>query len=446
MNMNRHPQDTVVVGLGKTGWSCARHLMRQGLPFSVMDSRESPPYLTTLQCEMPDVPVYVGGLDPAILMAAQQLIVSPGITINEPAIRQAKERGVAVIGDIELFAQLAQTPVIAITGTNGKSTVTALVAAMIQQANKRVGLGGNIGTPVLDLLQQPTPDFYVLELSSFQLETTRSLKPLVATILNITPDHLDRYATLADYQAAKHRIYAQAQWVISNRHDPATHPRTRAYTTTFGLSEPMENEWGLRWVHGEAWLAYGTENWLPVRHMKLAGKHNWENGLAALALGRVIGLPKEAMLVALQTFGGLPHRCQWVREYQGVDWYNDSKATNVGAALAALRGLGDTITGKIIWLAGGQAKSDDFSELTPMLEQEVKHAILFGEAAMTIARHCPVSVEVHQADTLEVAVRIAKQLAQPGDAVLLAPACASFDQFQHFMQRGEVFTQLVHQL
>lgn len=442
----------VVVGLGKTGLSVLRYLKAQEIPAAVVDSRTTPPSVEIFQRDFPNTPHVFGAFDEAILRNARRIVLSPGVSPRQSVIQSAIDRGIPVIGDIELFAQAIHAPVVAITGTNAKSTVTTLVGEMAKRTGRRTQVGGNLGTPILDLLQHTelsasaNQTLYVLELSSFQLETTESLLPRAAAILNISPDHLDRYDTFESYVAAKQRIYRNSAVTVWNRHDPLTRPQTLTESITFGLDEPGEGMFGLRTFHHELYLAYGQERLLPTSALALQGEHHWLNALAALALGHSIELPMDAMLKTLQLFQGLPHRCQRVRELDGVSWYNDSKATNVGASCAAISGLRSQVSGRIILLAGGQGKGADFTVLADAIDEKVSHALVFGEDAVSLAEALSGSTEVVRVADLAEAVSRARAIAKPGDAVLLAPACASFDMFRDFNHRGEVFTQFVESL
>ncbi|HVV69887.1 MAG TPA: UDP-N-acetylmuramoyl-L-alanine--D-glutamate ligase [Gammaproteobacteria bacterium] len=437
----------VIVGLGKTGLSCAHWLAAHHFNIAVTDSRDNPPGLTELQAQFPLVPVITGHFDTQLCQKASRLIVSPGVSLREPAVAAAIAQGIPAIGDIELFAKAHTAPVIAITGSNGKSTVTTLVGEMARQAGKEVEVGGNLGTPALDLLTSKTTELFVLELSSFQLETTYSLKPAAAVILNLSEDHMDRYDSMTDYLKAKQRIYAGCATTIINRDDPITWQNlTFEKTLSFGLDEPQEGQFGLRNVEGNYYLARGTENLLATSNLKIKGRHQLANALAALALGEAVSLPMPAMLEALKNFQGLTHRCQWVAHYHGVDWYNDSKATNVGAAKPAIEGLGADIQGKLVVIAGGLGKNADFSPLKDTMKKYVRQLILIGKDAPLMANALKGSVNIEQASTMEQAVTLAQQQAQPGDAVILAPACASFDMFNNFEHRGEVFMSAVRAL
>lgn len=433
----------VIIGLGKTGLSCVRYLTRQGHPIAVIDSRENPPALAEFKKEFPQIPVSLSKFDEKLLSQAETLIVSPGISLQERAIAKQIAQGIPAIGDIELFVRDAKAPIIGITGTNGKSTVTALVGEMAQTTERRVKVGGNLGTPALDLLDDQA-SLYVLELSSFQLETTPSLKTVAATVLNISPDHLDRYATMNDYIAAKQRIFNNCQTPIINRDDPLSFSglKDKQHAISFGLSVPKQNEFGLRDSH----LAFGNENLLSVDELQIKGQHQYANALAALALGHAVKLPIQKMLTALKNFKGLAHRCQWIANYNHVDWYNDSKGTNVNSSLAAIEGLGSVIHGKLILIAGGLGKQQDFSSLYGPVKKYVRSAILIGQDAKVIANALNSATEILFAKTLEEAVKLAEKTAKPKDAVLLSPACASFDMFQNFEHRGEVFMKLVKQM
>ncbi|MEE4249828.1 MAG: UDP-N-acetylmuramoyl-L-alanine--D-glutamate ligase, partial [Alcanivoracaceae bacterium] len=363
-------QRKVVVGLGVTGLSVARYLHRCGQEFSVVDTREQPPELAQLQAEMPHVPVLLGANAQGVLDTAGELIVSPGISLEEPWLQQAVAAGATVRGDIDLFVAAANAPVIGITGSNAKSTVTAMLGAMLQAAGHRAGVGGNLGVAALDLLD-PTTEYYVLELSSFQLERAGKLDLAVATVLNLTPDHLDRHGSMQRYHQAKHRIFNGCAAVVFNADDPLTIPPVAGdrRQISWRLGEPGLQGFGLR-REGDAWMiAQGFELLMPVAELSLPGRHNLANALATLALGAAIDLPRAAMLETLRTFPGLPHRCELVLERDGVRWINDSKATNVGAALAAINGLGEAGGDhSVILIAGGRDKNSDFTCLRPALK------------------------------------------------------------------------------
>lgn len=443
------PHLHVIVGLGATGFSCARFLKERGIPVAVTDTRSHPPHLEALQKLYPDVEVALGGLNTALLEKAAIIVLSPGVALREPAIAAQRARGVPIIGDIELFAQAVTVPVIAITGTNAKSTVTSLVGEMAAAAGYHVQVGGNLGVPALDLLTQDSAvNLYVLELSSFQLETTHSLRPQVATILNITPDHMDRYENFAAYQAAKHRIYHQCHTAVCNRDDALTEcgEKTSKRKLYFTLGTPQQDEFGILTQGQESYLAYEDRPLLAIKEIPVIGKHYQANALAALAVGYGFGLPFEPMLNVLREFKGLPHRCQFVREREGVKWYNDSKGTNVGATQAAIEGLGGDIDGKLVLIAGGVGKNADFSSLVPAIEKYSRHIVLIGEAAEELATVIGHRIPVSFADTMDEAVKQAAKAAKPQDSVLLSPACASFDMFNNYEHRGQVFTEIVEKM
>ncbi|GAB3369030.1 Mur ligase family protein [Azotobacter armeniacus] len=437
----------IVVGLGKSGMSLVRFLAGQGAHFAVVDTRANPPELATLQRDHPQVEVHCGALDVDFLCRASELYVSPGLALTAPALQAAAARGVKLSGDIELFARHAKAPIVAITGSNAKSTVTTLVGEMARAAGKRVVVGGNLGIPALDLLDDSV-ELYVLELSSFQLETTERLSAEVATCLNISEDHMDRYADLQAYHLAKHRIFRGARQVVVNRDDPLSRPLVADQLPcwTFGLDKPDFKGFGLIEENGEKYLAFQFEALLPVCELKIRGAHNQANALAALALGHAVGLPIAPMLDTLRAFTGLPHRCQWLRELHGVGYYDDSKATNVGAALAAIGGLGADIAGKLVLIAGGDGKGADFSTLRQLVAEHCRAVLLLGRDAERIAAVLEGAVPLVRVKTLEEAVERAAALAEEGDAVLLSPACASLDMFRNFEERGQFFARAVEAL
>jgi UDP-N-acetylmuramoylalanine--D-glutamate ligase len=430
---------TVVVGLGKTGFACARYLRARQAEVAVTDSRAAPPELERARRELADVPLALGGFDRELLARAARVVVSPGVSLAEPALAEAIDRGIPVLSEIELFAREAQAPVIAITGSNGKSTVTTLVGLMAERAGRRAGVGGNLGTPALDLLD-PAAELYVLELSSFQLETTESLAPLAATVLNLSADHMDRYASLEDYAAAKARIFSHARLCVANADDPIVMDMPRGgRSIAFSVHGVPFAGWGVADWQGERWVMHGATPVLPAAAIRIAGRHNLANALAALALGDAAGLPLEAMTAVLRDFPGLPHRTEWVGESDGIVWYNDSKGTNVGATVAAVQGL----ERPLILIAGGDGKGQDFSPLRDALAQKARAVVLIGRDAPLIEAALQNSLSIVHADSMDDAVRRGRALAQPGDAVLLSPACASFDMFSGYTQRGEAFRDAV---
>lgn len=442
VNPTEQADPILIVGLGKSGLSVARHLGARSQRFAVADSRETPPNLALFRAEFAQVPLLLGRFDAEHFSAYKTLIVSPGVSLEEPAIRAACAAGARIVGDIELFAGEVQAPVIAITGSNGKSTVTTLVAAMAEHAGRRVAVGGNLGTPALDLLAPPAADVYVLELSSFQLETTYSLAPKAAVVLNLSPDHLDRYADMDAYAQAKAAVYRNAAVCVVNRDDAGAAALAGGECQqSFGLDEPKGSQFGICELEGANWLCHGTQALMPQSAVRMAGRHGVANALAALALGEAIGLPMAAMLEVLQSFTGLAHRCQWVAKVAGVDWYNDSKGTNVGATLAAVNGL----SAPVVVILGGIGKGQDFTVLRETLSTRARAVVVFGQDRALIGAALRDTVSLTQVSDLAAAVNTAAALAQPGDAVLLSPACASFDQFSGFEARGDYFMHLVQE-
>jgi len=439
-------QAKVIVGLGKTGLSYVRYLARQNETFTVVDSREHPPGLQELTQNFPEVKVELGAFNAKTFLNASELLVSPGVDLREPVLAQAIGQGVPVTGDINIFAQTVSSPIIAITGSNAKSTVVSLVGAMAEKAGVNAVVAGNIGKPVLVLLAETAAELYVLELSSFQLETTSKLGAEVACVLNVTTDHMDRYDSIQDYYAAKHRIFQACRQAVVNRDDPLSKPLLPASVKqwTYGLEAGDFNEFGLIEDRGELYLAFNRQALMPAREVKLSGRHNLSNALAALAIGHAVGLEMPAMLQTLKEFAGLPHRCQWVSDIAGVSYYNDSKGTNVGACNAALRGLGQS--NNVILLAGGQGKGADFSDLGEALSTHGKLLIVFGEDADLIAAALQKVITTEKVGSLEAAVKLASEQSETGDIVLLSPACASFDMFENYEKRGEAFMAAVEAL
>lgn len=435
----------LIIGLGKSGVSAADFFASRNIPFVMNDTRAEPPGLADIKKRHPQTYIQLGGLSRELLNAAEEIIVSPGVSLKEPLIAEQVTNGKSVIGDVEIFLRYCKAPICAITGANGKSTVTSLVYEMAKAANVNVKIGGNIGVPVLQLIGNTEPELVVLELSSFQLETTHSLAAKAATILNITLDHMDRYENLAEYVAAKQRIYQNCDTAIINRSDFNTYVKNAQprKELSFGLDWSADTMYGLLAEGDKTYLARGREPLLNSKELPVAGLHYCENALAALALGEACGLPISAMLQALRTFQGLPHRCQFVRAINGVQWINDSKGTNEGAAKAAIESIGKTIAGKVILIAGGLGKGADFEMLKMPVKNFVSHAILLGEASNQLADVFHGLTQVHQVKLLQDAVSMAHQLGQSGDAVLLSPACASYDMFQNFEKRGEAFAAAV---
>lgn len=434
----------LVVGLGISGLSSVRYLVHQGYAVTVVDSRAQPPGLGTLNSELPEVEVHTGSFNAALFHDPGLLVVSPGVSVKEPVIAAACARGVETVGDIELFARVARSPILAITGSNGKSTVTSLVGEMCREAGFDTAVGGNIGLPALDLLRTPEPEMYVLELSSFQLETASSLNARAATVLNITPDHMDRYATLAEYAAAKARIFSGDGTMILNADDPVVMSMglPGRGTVRFGASLPASDiDYGLMMHGGEVWLARGARQLMPASTVPLPGRHNLVNVLAAMALAESVHVPLDAMKRAVSRFHGLRHRVEVVLERDGVRWIDDSKGTNVGATVAALNGMG----APVILIAGGDGKGADFSALRAPVASCARAVVLIGRDAALIEKALAGVVPVVKAADMQAAVREAARLAQIGDVVLLSPACASFDMFRNYEHRGQVFAQSVRE-
>lgn len=448
---SRHNPASVIVGLGDTGFSCARYFLRRGREFKVVDTRPRPPRLADLTALKPDIEVELGEFRAEPLLGARELVVSPGVDLRAPALAAAARAGVPITGDIDIFSREARSPIVAVTGSNGKSTVVAMLAGILDAAKVNYGLGGNLDgrlfRPALDLLEEEK-DWYLLEISSFQLETTQRLNADVALILNLSADHLDRYDSLDDYARAKRRIFRGCRRIVVNRDEAGSRAPdcAAAPAISYGLDAPGPGQAGLLPHGGERWLAKGGERYLPVNILKMPGDHNVSNALAAMALALAMGVEKQHIVAGLAAFGGLPHRCQWVARIAGVDYYNDSKATNVGAAAAAVRNLAATRSGRVLLIAGGVGKDADFAPLAPAMRESARAAVLIGRDADQIAAVLKPEIPTAFADTLDEAVDLARARALPGDAVLLSPACASFDMFDNFQRRGESFMRRVEAL
>ena len=388
-----------------------------------------------------------GAFDEALLDDAMRVIASPGVSLREPFMMSAAIRGVPIIGDIELFARDAQAPVAAITGTNGKSTVTTLVARMAEAAGKRVLAGGNLGRPALDLLDEPAPELYVLELSSFQLETTRSLRTAAAVVLNVTPDHMDRYESVGEYASAKARIFQHCEAAVVNIDDPLVQAMTHRAprVLTFSLHADRGADYYARPRNdkdNDVALMHGERQLLLLSEMKIAGLHNVANALAALAMCDALQLPQEPCVNALREFTGLPHRSQWIADVRDVRYVNDSKGTNVGATLAAVAGM----PGSLVLIAGGQGKGQDFAPLAAAFRGKVRHVVLLGQDAKLLAAALEGVASIEFAKDMDDAVQRAARAARPGETVLLSPACASLDMFRDYAHRGYMFAASVRRL
>ncbi|AMW77625.1 UDP-N-acetylmuramoyl-L-alanine--D-glutamate ligase [Acinetobacter sp. TGL-Y2] len=438
----------VVAGLGISGVSAVNFLHEKGYRVAVTDSRAIPPGHDQIPAA---VQTSFGQFDLELLLQAEEIIISPGLDPKLPEIQAAIAKGIPVVSEIQILRRATDKPIIAITGSNAKSTVTTLMGLMAADAGINVAVGGNLGRPALDLTKDD-PELYILELSSFQLETTSHLNADVAVVLNISEDHLDRHGDMFAYHTAKHRIFQGVKKVVHNRDDSLTRPLVPDATPmqSFGLNAPDMNQYGvLRDTDGTIWLARGRERLLKSSDMYMQGLHNIANALACLALGEAIGLPLAGMLETLKTFKGLEHRCEFVKELNGVRYYNDSKGTNIGATLAALDGLGAAIEaqgGRVAIILGGQGKGQDFSALCNALSKYAKVAVLIGEDRAVIEQAIQGTTCLMHANSLKEAVALCEQHTQAHDVVLLSPACASFDMFTGYPERGRQFVALVNEL
>jgi len=438
----------VVAGLGISGVSAVNFLHERGYQVAVTDSRTHPPGHDQIPA---GIQTSFGQLDTELLLQAEEIILSPGLAPQLPEIQQATAKGILVVGDIQLLRRATEVPIVAITGSNAKSTVTTLIGLMAKEAGKKVAVGGNLGRPALDLLKDQ-PELIILELSSFQLETTSLLNAEVAVVLNMSEDHLDRHGDMLGYHAAKHRIFQGVKKVVFNRDDALSRPLVpdAVPVQSFGLNAPDMNQYGvLRDTDGTLWLARGRERLLKSTEMYIQGTHNIANALACLALGEAIGLPLNSMLETLKSFKGLAHRCEYVDTVNNVRYYNDSKGTNIGATLAAIEGLGAAIAprkGKVVVILGGQGKGQDFKALRAAVQQYVKTVVLIGEDALKIEQSIKGSTEILKAATLQEAVQLCHAKADAEDVVVLSPACASFDMFKGYDDRGHQFVACVKAL
>jgi UDP-N-acetylmuramoylalanine--D-glutamate ligase len=434
----------VVAGLGKTGHSVIRHLLARGWQVTATDTRKAPPGLDELRAMAPGLRIALGGLDVGLLADVDYVVASPGLPQSDPFFVAARSLRLPVIGDIELFARGNPGRVAGITGTNGKSTVTSLLALMGQRAGLATRAGGNLAPPALDLLEGAPADLYVLELSSYQLETTFSLQLSVATVLNVTPDHLDRYADVGSYAAAKARIFERCNTAVVNADDAQVLAMIHAgqRSVAFSLRGDSGADYVLRAQEGREWLCAGGQKLLAMDELRIVGHHNAANVLAALAMGDALGLPRRSMLEALREFPGLPHRAAWVADVRGVRYVNDSKGTNVGATLAAVAGF----AGPLLLIVGGDGKNQDFKPLRAAFAGKVRRVLLIGRDAAAIAGALEGVCDLEHCDSLESAVVAAARAARGGDTVLLSPACASLDMFRDYGHRGEVFAEAVRKL
>lgn len=434
MSNNTH----LVIGLGETGFSCVNYLVSKNISVIIADSREHPPKLHACREKFPRLPILLGKFTDAVFSQARTIVVSPGVSLEEPCIRKARENGAEIIGDVELFVRAAKAPIVAITGSNGKSTLTTLMGELINHAGKKAVVCGNIGVPVLDCLSLPTPDYYVIELSSFQLDTTYSLKAEVAVVINVSADHMDRYKTFDDYLHSKRHIYDHCRYAVINADEKNiweeksfSHP-----PLSFTLQSPANpNQFGIQ----NGYLVQGENKLIKISELLLQQRHNNQNYLAALAMGKILKLPMKSMLETVKTFGGLPHRCQRVPTKDGVIWYNDSKGTNVGATIAAIESVGQSVSEKIILIAGGDSKAADLTPLQSPVSTYVSDVIVYGKDADRLAEALKMHARVKKVASLQAAVSAARVAAKHQSVVLFSPACSSLDQFKNYEARGEAF-------
>ncbi len=437
----------LVVGLGVTGVSVVDYFMKKKKKIIVVDNRDNPPFLNEIRAKYPSLEINLGNYEDKYFEWAQLLVMSPGVSLTTPQIDKAIKRGVAVIGDIELFLGEAKAPIVAITGSNGKSTVTTLVGDMAKTSGLNVAIGGNIGIPALSLLNENV-EKYILELSSFQLETTHTLKAQVATVLNLQSDHLDRHVSFENYKKIKSKILKGAEIGIYNADDDEVLSLERTKKSYFfTLNEPKnEKFFGLRKFGNDEWLCKGTNRLISCKDLLIPGRHNLANCLAALAIGYGLELPKESMINALKSFPGLPHRTEFITKLNNISWYNDSKATNIGATQAALKGMHRGDSRRAVIILGGDCKNANFDELTLTLAECARAAVLIGQDAEKIKSSIPDSCKISIAKNMDDAVKKAALLAKPEDHILLSPACASFDMFSNFSERGNAFKDSVRRL
>jgi len=449
MTNRQNTKRYLIIGLGLTGLSCARFCQAQNLNYGLCDTRSELPGLESIKAEFIGVDIQLGLPSLKELNQYDELLVSPGIDTNTDYFTAAREQGIVISGDVQLFSEYCDKPVIAITGSNGKSTVTTLVAELLKADGIHAVACGNIGVPVLDLLTTGQGiEVYVAELSSFQLETTRNLGAKVATILNISPDHMDRYGDMASYERAKQRIFQQASAVVVNADDDHTRPvlDVSERVSAYSIDADKHAGFGIAHIDGSVWLMQGERALVSAHDLRIRGLHNVANALAALALVDAAGYEISAeMILALTNFGGLDHRCQWVANISGVDYFNDSKGTNIGSTVAAINGLAPQTEGKLWLIAGGEGKGQNFSELAEACG-DVEAAFLFGADAEMISDSISATVKTAVTETLDQALGLLVKEANPGDIVLFSPACASFDQFRNYVHRGEYFCQCVEEL
>lgn len=445
-------KNVVIVGLGSTGVSCAKYFAQAGQHFKIVDSREDPPGLKEILELFPDIELELGAFREQTFLTADKLVVSPGVSLKTPEIVAAKKAGVKITGDIDIFSSAVKAPIVAVTGSNGKSTVVAILAEILRKANIDFALGGNLDggnfKPALDMLLEPTKDLYVLELSSFQLETTNNLGAAVALMLNLSEDHMDRYDDLEDYYHAKANIYNGCKKVLINREDKFSElgRSLGVPVKDFGFGRPSVDGLGLLEEDGDQYLSYQLERIASISELKVVGQHNILNLLAGAGLALAIDIDMASIARGVKAFSGLPHRCQWVANIHGVDFYNDSKGTNVGATVAAIESLGQNVAGQLVLIAGGIAKGADFTALLPTVSRWCKSVVLIGQDAAVLGADFGEEVRTYYAQSMSEAVSLASGQAVSGDAILLSPACASFDMFDNFQHRGDVFIAAVEDL
>ena len=439
----------VVVGLGNTGLSCVRHLQRLGQKVVVMDDRMSPPCLARCQQWFPDVEIVLGGYDEKVLCAADGIVVSPGVSEQHPCFIRPQGLDIPIVGDVELFMQVVQKPVVLVTGSNGKSTVVTLIGQMMQQAGYRVAVGGNIGIPVLDLLYTTdNVDYFVLELSSYQLARSQSQHAEIAVLLNISTDHIDWHGNFQAYVDAKQQVFKHCRYAIYNR-SAAEYLKGLSFdhVMTFGMDAPLDDQLGVSDLSDGQAICLGRKTLMPTRDIMRAWPHEIENAMAVCAVARCLGIEQDVVSKTLSRFDGLPHRCQYVAKCKGVVWYNDSKATNVASAVAAIIAISGSVSGRLWVILGGIHKvGDDYPLLARVLSQHAKGVVLFGQDRYHLVQLMGQVMPAYQVElTLDQAVAYVKEQVVDKDAVLMSPACSSFDQFDHFVHRGEHFIQLVTQ-
>jgi len=432
----------LVVGLGETGVASARHLIARGADVTVIDNRLAPPGLAELRNSHPAIPIVLESEDSRWLEGIDQVVLSPGLAMDTPIATQAQRQGIPVVGDIELFAREATEPVLAVTGSNGKSTVVTLTERMISATGLDVAAGGNLGPPALQLLEEEA-ELYLLEISSFQMETTSSFQPEAAVVLNVTPDHLDRHGTLEQYAALKAKLLKAADRAVFNADDPIVREMARGHprATPYSVCEAPANGYGVVEYRGERWLARDREPLIPVVSMRIKGRHNEANALAALALAATLNRELEPQLEALQQYAGLPHRCQWVGQLNGITFINDSKGTNVAASVAALEGL----DAPFVLIAGGLGKEADFRPLAASAAGKLAGAVFIGEAAPQLEAAFASVCRTKIVRNLPLAVASALDFATPGTTVLLSPACSSLDMFTNYAERGDAYIAAVEE-